>query len=150
MPKRHYLFFPVRTLHASGRTIKEAPRLFSEVCKRLEAAEPLLLWLWRLGQSRAPRRNHARARFGSISSATFDSNPACHRSEAAKAIMAALSVHNQGSALLNSNPAPSHAWRNCRRNAPLQLTPPLTVTRSTEHFSAAAIVLRTKTSTTAC
>src|SRR5439155_975761 len=69
---------------------------------------------------------------------------------AANAIIAALSVHNQVSAHLNSHPWRAHALLNCRRSSPLQLTPPLTVTRSTSHFCAAAIVLRTRTSTIAC
>ncbi len=57
------------------------------------------------------------ARFGSISSVTLDSNPAFSRSNAANAIMGALSVHNHGSALLNSNPLRLHASRNCRRSS---------------------------------
>src|SRR5438094_642411 len=65
-------------------------------------------------------------------------------------IIDGLSVHNQVSAHLNSHPWRAHALLNCRRSSPLQLTPPLTVTRSTSDFCAAAIVLRTRTSTIAC
>jgi hypothetical protein len=50
----------------------------------------------------APYR--AKPRFGSISSVSFDSNPASNRNNAANAIIAALSVHNHGAALFNSNP----------------------------------------------
>ena len=103
------------------------------------------------GEARVlPRDDHANARFGSISSVTFDLNPASSRNDAAKAIIAALSVHSHGSALLNSNRSRWQASRNLRLNSSLQLTPPLTVTRSTSYFFAAAIVLRTRTSTIAC
>src|SRR5207302_9373232 len=92
----------------------------------------------------------ASAKFGSISSVSFDSNPACERNNAANAIIAALSVHNHASALLNSNPWRAQASPNCRRSLRLQLTPPLIVTRSTPYFRGAAIDLRTRTSITAC
>src|SRR5438034_11138820 len=63
---------------------------------------------------------------------------------------AALSVHNHGSAFLNANPLRPHASYNCLRSSSLQLTPPLTVTRSTWYFCAAAIVFVTSTSIIAC
>src|SRR5439155_20438308 len=51
---------------------------------------------YRLHRQRATaRRPYVSARFGSISSVSFDSNPACNRNDAANAIIAALSVHNQ-------------------------------------------------------
>ena len=37
MPKRHYLFFPLRTLNALGRTVEEASRLFSKVIQAAES-----------------------------------------------------------------------------------------------------------------
>ena len=64
--------------------------------------------------------------------------------------MAALSVHNDGAAFLNSNPLRPHASCNCLLNSWLQLTPPLTVTKSTSYFCAAAIVFVTSTSIIAC
>src|SRR5205807_3760831 len=63
-----------------------------------------------------PRKDHASARFGSISSVTLDSKPLCNRNDAAKAIMAALSVHSHDSAVLNSKPPCLHAAPNCFRN----------------------------------
>src|SRR5207244_10199223 len=70
---------------------------------------------------------HASARFGSISSANEDWAPFCNRNIAANAIIAALSVHNQGSATRNSIPFFSHVARKSSRNARLWLTPPLNV-----------------------
>src|SRR5438270_477738 len=85
-----------------------------------------------------------------LGASTFDSKQCCNRNDATKAIMAALSVQSTGSAVLNSKPSRSHAAPNCFRNCSFQLTPPLTVTRSTLSFFAAAMVLRTRTSTIAC
>jgi hypothetical protein len=60
---------------------------------------------------------YARARFGSISSATSDLNPARNRRDAAHAIMAALSVHNHDSGVLSFTPARSHPSCSWRRNS---------------------------------
>ena len=49
---------------------------------------------------------------------------------AANAIIAALSVHNHGSAFLNSNPFACACLAQLSPHSRLQLTPPLIVTRS--------------------
>src|SRR5689334_5535299 len=91
----------------------------------------------------------ANRRFGSISSATLELAPLCNSNIAANAIIAALSVQSEGSAVLNSKLELLHAAAICFRSSLLQLTPPLTVTRSTSSFFAASIVFETRTSTIA-
>src|SRR5205823_5094280 len=121
---------------------------------------------WQAGSLRSPERlfrrdaettrdacasqNYASARLGSISSANLETIPFSNRNIAANAIMAALSVHNQGSATRNSIPFFSQAARKSSRNARLQLTPPLNVRHRDLVCRSAQKLFSRRTSMTAC
>ncbi len=63
--------------------------------------------------------------------------------------MTALSVESAGAAANNRNPAAAQPASICRRNSPLQLTPPLKVTNVIPLERAAATAFLTNTSTAA-